>query len=280
MTVLVDPGNGAASFVGPYLFRKLGIGVVAINSFFDGTFPARPSDPLKIDKSAMKELIVDSGADFGVAYDGDGDRAVFFDEKGNMITPEKAGIIFGKYLLSKSDKKDIVANISCSMILSEALAESGAKIHVSKVGDVFVAEKIREVGAILGVESSAHYFFPFYGFLYDDAIFGSLLMAEIISNTDEPLSHIAEQIPTYPIKTLNIDCRDDLKFKAIEKLHERLSSEKNLNLSVLDGLKITFSDGWILIRPSNTEPLIRVTIEGHSEHIVSELEKKYIPLLQ
>jgi len=280
LTALVDPGNGAASFVAPHLFRKIGVNVVAINSFFDGTFPARPSDPLKLDKSLMKEFIVDSSADFGVAYDGDGDRAVFFDEKGNMISPEKAGIIFGKYLLSKSDKKDVVANISCSMILNEALSAEGATVHVSKVGDVFVAEKIKEVNAILGVESSAHYFFPFYGFFYDDAIFGSLLMAEILSNEKEPLSSIVKRLPTYPIRTLNIECRDDLKFKVIEKLHQTLSTKENLNMSMLDGLKIISSDGWILIRPSNTEPLIRITIEGHSESAISKIEKEYIPLLQ
>ena len=280
LTAFVDPGNGAASFVGPYLFRKVGVKVIAINSFFDGTFPARPSNPLKINKDLMRELIVDSGADFGVAYDGDGDRAVFFDEKGSMIAPEKAGIIFGKYLLAKSDKKDIVANISCSMILEEALSAEGASVHVSKVGDVFVAEKIKEVDAILGVESSAHYFFPYYGFLYDDAIFGSLLMAEILSNSEETLSTMVKHLPTYPTKSLNIECRDDLKFMVVKKLHQILITKENLTLSLLDGLKIIFSNGWILIRPSNTEPLIRVTIEGHNESVVSDIEKKYIPLLR
>ena len=153
-------------------------------------------------------------------------------------------------------------------------------MHVSKVGDVFVAEKIKEVNAILGVESSAHYFFPFYGFFYDDAIFGSLLMAEILSNEKESLSSIVKRLPTYPIRTLNIECRDDLKFKVIEKLHQTLSTKENLNMSMLDGLKIISSEGWILIRPSNTEPLIRITIEGHSESAISKIEKEYIPLLQ
>ncbi|MGQ4833217.1 MAG: phosphoglucosamine mutase [Candidatus Asgardarchaeia archaeon] len=280
ITVVIDSGNGAASLISPYLFSKLGCRVISINSHPDGTFPGRLSDPTKANLDVLKQAVLSANADFGVAYDGDGDRAIFVDNKGNVLSPEKVGIIFGKYLLKKAKKKQtIIANVSCSMIVEEQLSASGAEVVYSKVGDVFVAELAKEKSAILGIESSAHYFFPYYGFFYDDAIFGSILMAEIVSQTKNSLNELSEKIPSYPLKTINLHCPDNIKFQVIDRFKELLSSE-GVQIITLDGVKIIEESGWILARPSNTEPIIRVTIEGHTQQKVKELMEKYLPHLK
>ncbi len=280
ISIVIDAGNGAAGLVAPYIFGKLGCRVISINSHPDGKFPGRLSDPTKANLDVLKRAVISANADFGVAYDGDGDRVVFVDERGNLLSPEKTGILFGKYLLEKTkEKPTIVANVSCSMTVEEQLSRIGAKIVYSKVGDVFVAQVAKEKSAILGIESSAHYFFPFYGFFYDDAIFGSILMAELISQKDIPLSRLASEIPSYPLKKINLHCPDRIKFRVMDKFKEVLS-QKGANMLTLDGVKIIEESGWILIRPSNTEPIIRVTIEGHTSQKISELEEKYLPLLK
>jgi len=278
ISVVVDCGNGAASVVAPYILRKMGVSVISLNCYPDGTFPGRPSDPLKGNLSELRAAIISHNADFGIAYDGDADRVVFLDEKGNVVLPEISGIIFAKYLLSKNFGKNIVANVSCSMTVDEEIQKMGGYVHRSKVGDVFVAQKCKEVNAILGIESSAHYFFPAYGILYDDAIFGSLLMSEIVSNSDKPISNIVREIPQYPYLTSNIECPDALKFKVVSSLIE-LMKMQDKKITTLDGLKVIENDGWILIRPSNTEPLIRITVEGRTNDIISKLKDKYISLI-
>ena len=280
LTIVVDTGNGAASAVAPYLFRNINARVISINSHPDGTFPGRESDPLKSNLLALRQTVIKCNADFGVAYDGDGDRAVFVDDTGRIILPEKAGIIFGKALLGKRPKsKNIVANISCSIIVEEELSKAGGNIIHSKVGDVFVAQVAKENNAILGIESSAHYFFPYFGFYYDDAIFGSLFMAEILSKEERKLSEIVNEIPTYPLKIISLECSDKIKFLVIDKLKEILLKE-DIQFNALDGVKINEEGGWILVRPSNTEPIIRITIEGYNDQIISNIEGKYTPLLK
>jgi len=278
LRIVIDCGNGAASTFAPYVFRKLGLSIITVNCYPDGTFSSRPSDPLKGDLSVLKSAVLKYNASFGVAYDGDADRVVFIDEKGQLIPPEISGAIFAKYIISKGIGKTIVANVSCSMCVDDVVNGLGGTVVRSKVGDVFVAEKCKETNAVLGVESSAHYFFPAYGLPYDDGIFGSLLMAEIISESEKALSELASEIPMYYTYTTNIDCPDRYKFEVVRQLIQRLS-EQGEQILTLDGLKIITDSGWVLIRPSNTEPLIRVAIEGRDEQTVITLRNKYVRLL-
>jgi len=195
------------------------------------------------------------------------------DNLGRKVQTEKAGIIIAKYLLQKRKGK-IVANISCSMIIEEELDKIGGEVVRCRVGDVFVAKAAKENNAIFGVEISAHYFLPIFGFYFDDAILASLLMTEILSKTDRKLSQLLDEIPTYPIKRINVPCPDKIKFKTIEQLKEELVKE-GYKVDAIDGVKVFFKDAWILIRPSNTEPKIRITVEAHTEDKAKNLLKTY-----
>jgi len=273
MKVVLDLGNGAATYAAPKLFKEAGCEVITINEKPDGTFPGRTPDPLEDPLEKLRETVVRRKADLGVAFDGDGDRAIMVDDLGRKVQTEKAGIIMAKYLLQRKKGK-IVANISCSMAIEEELSKISGEVVRCRVGDVFVARTAKESNAIFGVEISAHYFLPIFGFYFDDAILASLLMTEILSKIDKKLSQLLDEIPTYPIKRTNIPCPDKIKFKVTEQLKEE-HIEKGYKVDTTDGVKILFDDAWILIRPSNTEPKIRMTIEAHTTGKLNELFKKY-----
>jgi len=276
LKVILDPGNGAASVIAPQLFRDLGFDVVTINAQPDGTFPGRDPDPSAEGKEVLNELarlVTDTRADFGVAYDGDGDRAVFIDEKGGKVVPEKSGIIFARDYLSRGRGK-IVANVSCSMILEDELSKIGGEVVRVRVGDVFITEAIKNQKAVLGMEISSHFYFPdFYPF--DDGVLASVKLAEILSNSEESYSQILNGIRSYPSLRENITCPDKVKFRVVESLRKKYETG-GYRIDVTDGVRIVMEEGWALVRPSNTEPKIRITVEARtmaeSERLLSKFK--------
>ncbi|MHA1505970.1 MAG: phosphoglucosamine mutase [Candidatus Asgardarchaeia archaeon] len=279
MTVVLDCGNGTSAVVAPRLFREAGFKVITLNSNMDGTFPGRESDPVKGDLGPLVSTVKSSGAEFGVAYDGDSDRAVFVDDAGNIWAPEESAILMIRYLFEKGFKKRVVANVSCSMIVEEEVKRLGGEVFFSKVGDVFVSKVASEKDATLGVESSAHFFFPCFGFKYDDAIFASILMAKIVSEYGTKLSEVYKTIPKYVYKKFNVECPDKKKFKVVEKMKEYFE-ERGEEVLTLDGVKVSYTDGWVLARPSNTEPIIRIVVEGKTNEFVEEKRKEVMRVLE
>jgi phosphoglucosamine mutase len=275
LRVALDPGNGAASVIAPRLFRELGFDVITLNAEPDGTFPGRDPDPSVEGKEVLgelSELVVKSRADFGVAYDGDGDRAVFVDEKGERTVPEKVAIIFAREYLKQGGRK-IVANVSCSMILEDELSQAGGEIVRVRVGDVFMTEAIKANRAAFGVEISSHFYFPdFYPF--DDGILASAKLAEILSSAAEPLSLRLGKIKSYPSLRENVECIDKLKFKVIDDIKVKYQKE-GYKIDAVDGVRIVFDEGWVLVRPSNTEPKIRITVEGRTKEASERLLSKF-----
>ncbi|MEM2977446.1 MAG: phosphoglucosamine mutase, partial [Thermoplasmata archaeon] len=159
MKVALDPGNGASALTAPTLFQKLGAQVEVVNGEPDGTFPGRSPHPTERNLGQLQELVRSSGAAFGAAYDGDGDRVVFVDELGRVAQVEKIGIIISKRLL-KERKGRVIANVPCSMIVEDEIHKVGGEVMRVRVGDVFVSEAIKRHGAVFAMEVSAHYFIP------------------------------------------------------------------------------------------------------------------------
>ena len=268
LKVAVDPGNGAASVAAPRLLGELGAEVLMINEELDGTFPGRPSEPNEKNLQELMKVVKESGADFGAGYDGDGDRVVFVDDQGRVVQNEKIGIIISREILKK-EKGTIIANMECSMIVEREIEKAGGKVERVRVGDVFVAEKIKETEALFAMETSAHYFTPeFYGF--DDPLIVTLKLGEILSKSDRSLSSMADEIPSYPKTIKNFKCSDEIKFQVMEKIVERFK-DKGYELDMTDGAKVIFKDGWALVRPSNTTPLIRASVEAETEDRLNEL---------
>ncbi len=270
LRVVVDPGNGAASGIGTRLFEMLGCSVSAINDYPDGDFPGRSAYPNEKTLGGLQEAVRAADADFGVAYDGDADRAVFVDDCGKVRSAEEIGAIIAREIL-KEKKGEVALNVDCSMSIEDVVKEAGGTIRRIRVGDVFLANAVKE-GAVFAMESSSHFVIPKY-FIFDDGIAASAYVAQTLSEQDEKLSDICARIPKYPVIRKTIDVPDEKKFKVIDKLAERFRDKKPLTI---DGVKINYPEGWILVRASNTQPMLRLTAEGRTqedaEKLMNELE--------
>ncbi|MDP6612767.1 MAG: phosphoglucosamine mutase [Candidatus Hydrothermarchaeota archaeon] len=268
LKVVLDLGNGVSALSAPKAFERMSADVVTINDTIDGTFPGRPSEPSDKTLGELKKVVKREKADFGAGYDGDADRVIFVDDKGRMVQTEKIGIVIARDILGKKKGK-IIANIECSMIVEKEIEKLGGEVLRVRVGDVFISEAIKKHKALFAMETSAHYFFPEF-YTFDDPLLISLKLGEILSSSDKKLSEIADEIPSYPMRTANLPCRDEIKFKVMDRIAANWS-RKGYSLDMTDGAKVLFEDGWALLRPSNTTPLIRASVEGENAARVAEL---------
>ena len=267
LRAVLDLGNGVAATTAPRALRRAGIDVVTINEAIDGRFPGRPSEPKEETLGELMRATVRENAAFGAGYDGDADRVIFVDDKGRVVQTEKIGILVARDILRKRTGK-IIANVECSMIVEEEIPKLGGEVLRVRVGDVFISEAIKKHGALFAMETSAHYFLPeFYPF--DDPLLITLKLAEILSR-GEKLSELVDAIPSYPKRAINFPCRDEEKFKVVERIVENWQA-KGYTLDLTDGAKVVFEDGWALLRPSNTTPLVRASVEGVTEERLKEL---------
>jgi len=271
LKVVSDTTNGVCGLIVPSLFRQLGCDILSLNEEPDGRFPAHMPEPTEETLVELKREVIRNKADFGVGFDGDGDRAVFVDDKGNMLPGDLTLLVFVKDALQRNPGEKIVYELSCSMAVDEFVRQHGGTPLVERVGHTFVMDRMIAENALLGGEKSSHFYFSeCYGM--DDAIFASLRMAEILSKSGEKLSEIVGSLPRYPsIYEKNFDCPDELKFVAIEKLRSRFEN-RGLTFLNMDGVKMLDEDGWVLLRASNTQPVIRVSAEARTEE---KLEKLY-----
>ncbi|KYH41307.1 MAG: hypothetical protein AYL33_004630 [Candidatus Bathyarchaeota archaeon B63] len=270
--VVVDPGNGSCSILTPRVFEASGIRVSAINSEPDGSFPAHPPEPSEETLGDVRRLVRRGKADFGVGFDGDGDRAVFVDDKGRMVPSTPIFTLLIEEYLEKNRGAAVVYEVSCSMMVEETIRRQGGRPVLSRVGHTYIVDKMHEEGAVLGGETSGHFYFAeLYGF--DDAIFTALKVAEVLSRREEKLSEIIDSQPMYPrIPERNYECADETKFIVVDELSKEFE-EAGYETLTIDGVKVTGDDGWFLIRASNTQPLIRLTVEARDEESLRRLEK-------
>ncbi|MEM1537693.1 MAG: phosphomannomutase/phosphoglucomutase [Candidatus Nezhaarchaeales archaeon] len=272
LKVALDPGNGASTLTAPYLFKEAGCSIVAINAEPNGRFPAHHPEPTEEALQQLKEVVVKEEADFGVGYDGDGDRAVFIDERGNILPGDVTLVLFAKYYLEKRGGGKVVYDVSCSTAVEEAIRASGGEPIVSRVGHAFMMNRVLSEKAVFGGEKSSHFYFAeLYGI--DDGVFASLKLAEILSRKGVRLSELASTVSRYPSTSKNYECADNVKFKVVERL-ARKYMELGKKLIALDGVKVLEPEGWFLVRASNTQPLIKVTVESKSVEKLKELKEK------
>lgn len=270
LKVVLDMGNGSACTMGSF-YRNLGFEPVILNGEMDGGFPGRGPAPSEESLRLASEKVVQSGSDYGVGFDPDADRGIIIDDRGRVIPPEKVAIIIAKRRYKPGDL--VISGFDCSMILEKELEKEGIKVARERVGDVFVANRVKNSGAVLGVERSGHFFLPEFQYS-DDPFAMSLALGEIIS-AGERLSVLADQIPDYPYIQKSIHLRED-PASVMARLKERLSGEEP---DTTDGLKITTSGYSILIRPSNTEPIIRLYVETTGNDM-NELTERYEKIIK
>ncbi len=273
LKVVIDPGNGAAAVAVLPIFGMLDVPAVAVNQNIDGRFPGRGPNPTLTTLGETARIVKAIGADFGVGYDGDSDRGIFIDDQGRTISSEKIGIILARDVLTRHKGANIVVNAPCSMILEEEIGRLGGHVVRTRVGDVYVTQEIKRTNAKLGCEISAHLFLPEF-YIFDDPIAATLRLAEIMSKSPKKLSQLVDEIPEYPMLEKSLHCPDEIKFQVMDDLKERFENA-GYKMDMIDGVKVIFDDGWVMLRPSNTEPVIRLFVEAKTKERMNELAKQF-----
>ena len=267
LKIAIDYSNGAAAISFPKIAERVGLKIEALNDVPDGRFPGHPPEPREDTLKDLQDLVVKTRADFGAGFDGDGDRVVFVDDKGRILSGDIALAIFVKHL----DKKGkVIFDVSSSSALREVIVEKGCEPIEMRVGRAFILNAVRELNAVMGGEKSDHFYFPeLWGF--DDACYAVLKMAEILIKSGKRLSELVDEIPHYPsIPITTFTCPDELKTKVVERIAKHYES-LGMKVSRIDGVKAYFDDGWVLIRPSNTMPQIKMTAEAKTEKRLKEI---------
>ncbi len=276
MKVIVDFGNGAACLVVPKILREFDIEAKYMYDWPDPSFPNRDPEPKPETLTDLCKRVVKEKADLGIAFDADGDRALFVDETGKVLTAEQSAVFFIRDLI-KTQTGPIVANIECSSLIDEEARKHGQRVFRIPVGHTFLVQQTKAHGAMLGVEKSGHICVPkFYWF--DDAIINSVYMIEIVSKLDRKVSEIVEEMPKEFFDRIEIDSTDETKFGIVEKVKHK-AKEKYSKMTVIDGVRIDFADSWALIRASNTSPKLRLTIEAKSEVRLMKLKREMLQLI-
>jgi len=277
LTIALDCGGGSMTLSAPEIFDTVGFRVIPVFCDPDPSFSKRPSDPKPKNLTTLVETMKKNPCDFGVAFDGDGDRAVIVDNTGQILSADLTGIIIGKYGLKKK-KGTIIVNVECSKSVKEQLEPLGYTIKQIQVGHTFLTLEAKQTKALLGIESSGHLILPEY-FLFDDALVVPLKIAHILDTVTKSLHDLVMECPRYPTRKEEIDCADDIKFEVIEHLKRELS-EKYEQVNTMDGVRVDFPDGWVLIRASNTSPIIRLTVEADTQLILQKLTSQFLTMTQ
>jgi phosphomannomutase len=278
--IVLDCGNGSMGLVAFDVMKRVKLKAEALFPTPDPSFPNRPSEPTDASLGALKAEVNRKKADFGAAFDGDGDRVAIVDDRGRMLSADQCGVIIAKALLEER-KGTVLANVECSMLVERELERLGGNIERIPVGHTFLTMEAKKRNAVLGIESSGHYVIPSF-FAFDDAMIIPLKIAEILVKTGKKLSELVNELPTFPKVRKNLQCDDEVKFDAMRVLAERLATEYGADkINTMDGIRIDLKEeGWVLIRASNTSPLIRVTVEGATEAIKEKLIKKFVEVTE
>jgi len=270
--IVLDAGNGTAATVAPPLFDRLGAEVIPLFCELDGRFPNHHPDPTVLKN--LEDLIAkvkETGADFGVAFDGDSDRIGLIDEKGRPFFGDELMVILARAVLKQNPGATIISEVKSSNRLYEDINKRGGNGIMWKTGHSLIKSKMKETGAALAGEMSGHIFFADRYFGFDDAIYAALRVYEIASATDEPLSTwLSDLPPAVATPEIRVECDEAKKFELVTKTRELLKAQ-NLETNDIDGVRVNFGDSWGLVRASNTQPVLVLRFEAPSEARLKEV---------
>jgi phosphomannomutase/phosphoglucomutase len=270
LRVVVDAGNGCYSEIAPRVLQAVGYEIVPLFCAPDGRFPNRSPNPAIAENlRTLRRAVTASGADAGVAYDGDGDRVVFVDERGRIVSSDQSIVLFARHLL-QGGPGEVVYDIKCSSVVADEVRGAGGVPVMEKSGHAFIKTTLLERQAVLGGEISGHFFFGQLG--RDDGLYATLLMLQLTSQSGTGLAALADGVPQYPITPdIRLPCSPDESTRIMHDLLDAFDGRARVEVSRLDGVRIAWPDGWGLARPSVTEPLITLRFEGRTEERLAEI---------
>ena len=288
IAVVVDAGNSTAGPVAPPIFRSLGCQVTELFCDLDGRFPNHHPDPtIPENLTHLIAKVKETGAEVGIAYDGDADRLGLVDRHGHIIWGDEMLVVFARDILQRQPGAVIVSEVKCSQRLFDDIAQKGGTPIMWKAGHSLLKAKLRETGAVLGGEMSGHMFFADRYFGYDDAIYASCRMLEILGKSGKELTDLlADLPPSCTTPEIRVDCPDELKFHIAEKVRDRFRGQ--YEIVDVDGVRVKFPEGWGLVRASNTQPVLVLRFEATTpeklaeyralmEGVVEEVKKSLSP---
>lgn len=277
MRLVIDPGNGAACNLAPAFFQKLGFEVSPINNEPDGLFPGRGAEPTKETLEGTVKFLNECGADLAICFDGDADRVIFCDRQGFLGYNEMIAFI-SRLAVKQSGKTRVATTVETGRLLDVAIADLNAEVSRTKVGDISLAYFTKESDAAIGVEPVGVYILPQVGY-YPDSFLAALFLLSHLNNVSE-IRDFFSHMPSLFFEKSKIPCSNSLKIKVAKMCQAKASSFEGGKINTLDGIRIDFSHSWLLIRPSGTEPVIRLHVEANSESRMKQLMTQGISLVK
>ncbi|MGA3083693.1 MAG: phosphomannomutase/phosphoglucomutase [Thermodesulfobacteriota bacterium] len=272
LRVGLDGGNGTGGWTALPIIRQLGCQVFDLYCEIDGSFPHHEPDPtVPKNLKELIDLVKREHLDVGLAYDGDGDRLGVIDHDGNIIWGDELLILFARDILKTRPGATFIGEVKCSQNLYDDIPRHGGKVIMWKTGHSLIKQKMKEVQAVLAGEMSGHLFFADRYFGFDDAVYASMRLLEILSKTGKKIPELLSGLPkTYSTPEIRVETKEETKFQLVEAVKKELA--RRFPIIDVDGVRVVFEDGWGLIRASNTQPVLVLRFEARSPERLQEIQ--------
>jgi phosphomannomutase len=285
MKIVVDSGNGIPGASAPAILRALGCEVIDLYSTVDGDFPNHHPDPSKPENLAdLIKVVHATGAELGLAFDGDGDRLGVVTKDGHIIYPDRQVMFFARDILKRNKGATIIFDVKCSQRLPVAIRKAGGKPLMWKTGHSLIKAKLREINSPFGGEMSGHLFFGERWYGFDDAMYTAGRLLEILSRSKNPSAELDALPTSFSTPELNVPCAEGEHHAVVAELLARVADGRLTfeggSVGTIDGLRIDFADGFGLIRASNTTPVLVLRFEGHTDEALHRIQAQFMDALR
>ncbi len=276
LKLVIDCGNGVAGCIAAQLFRDLGCEVIELFCEVDGNSPNHHPDPSQIENlQDLIQAVNDHQADFGYAFDGDGDRLGVVSANGDVIWPDRQMLLFAEDILKQRPGAEIIFDVKCTRLLPKAIEQAGGKATMWKTGHSFIKSKLKETGAALAGEMSGHIFFNDRWGGFDDALYAGARLCELLANDSRPAVEVFAALPdTVNTPELGIDMAEGEHYKLVDELVANAEFD-DANVSTIDGIRVDFDNGFGLLRASNTTPTLIMRFEATDQQTLDQIQDRF-----
>jgi phosphomannomutase/phosphoglucomutase len=280
MKVVIDCGNGVAGAVATDIFKGIGCEVTELFCEVDGTFPNHHPDPSQAENLVdLINAVRDTDSEFGMAFDGDGDRLGIVTKEGDIIWPDRQMILFARDVLSRNPGAEIIFDVKCTRTLPAAIEAAGGKATMWKTGHSFIKARLKETGAAMAGEMSGHIFFNERWYGFDDGVYAGARLCELLSRMEQTPSEVFAALPnTVNTPELRLEFKEGEHYKFIENL-QALAKFNTGTVHTMDGLRVDFENGFGLVRASNTTPMLIMRFEADDEETLTQIKEQFRAVL-